>query len=500
MYFKYFAVSLVFMLLTACNSNKPVDHGAEHEDLKVQYTMYNDSLELFAEADPLVTGTVSNVLSNFTTLSDFKPLASGKVTMKLTVNGQTVEETAENPIRRGIYSFNVTPAGAGKGTIEYLVRTGTGETRIIVPDVTVYPDAAVAEEDIEKNAAPATNTTAFTKEQSWKIDFSTGYAVREPFGQVIRTMALVQPAQGNESVVTARSGGVVTFTGKTVLEGTEVASGQPLLSIRGSGFAEDNSAVRFTEAQNNYEQAKAEYDRAMLLAEDKIVSDKQLLETKTRFENARSVYENLKQNFSRTGQTVTSPMRGFVRQLLVENGQYVEPGQPLMVISQNSTLMLRAEVQPRYARFLNSITSATVSSGDDNKTYTLEELDGRIFSVGKAATADGYLIPVTVQVRNTAGFVPGSFVKLWLKTVADAEALTVPNSALIEEQGAFFVFVQVTPEKFEKRLVQTGATDGIRTEVTGGLRDDERIVTKGAILVKLAQATGALDAHSGHVH
>ncbi|MDM8002430.1 MAG: efflux RND transporter periplasmic adaptor subunit [Bacteroidota bacterium] len=500
MYFKYFAVSLAAMLLTACNNSNPVDRGAEHEVLKVQYTVYSDTLELFAEADPLVTGTVSNVLSHFTTLSDFKPLASGTVTLKLTVNGQTVEETAENPIRRGIYSFNVTPAGAGKGTIEYLVRTGTGESRIIVPDVTVYPDAAVAEEDIEKNAAPSTNTTAFTKEQSWKIDFSTGYAVREPFGQVIRTMALVQPAQGNESVVSARSGGVVTFTGKTVLEGTEVASGQPLLSIRGSGFAEDNSAVRFTEAQNNYEQAKAEYDRALLLAADRIVSERQLLEAKTQFENARSVYENLQQNFSRTGQTVTSPMRGFVRQLLVENGQYVEPGQPLMVISQNSTLMLRAEVQPRYASFLNSINSATVSSGDDSKTYTLEELDGRIFSVGKASTADSYLIPVSVQVRNTAGFVPGSFVKLWLKTVADAEALTVPNSALIEEQGAFFVFVQVTPEKFEKRLVQTGTTDGIRTEVTGGLRDDERIVTKGAILVKLAQATGALDAHSGHVH
>jgi hypothetical protein len=30
--------------------------------------------------------------------------------------------------------------------------------------------------------------------------------------------------------------------------------------------------------------------------------------------------------------------------------------------------------------------------------------------------------------------------------------------------------------------------------------DSERIVTKGAILVKLAQSSGALDAHSGHVH
>lgn len=491
---------MISLLIAACNSNNRVDHGAEHEDLKVQYTVYSDSLEMFVKADPLLAGTVSNVLSHFTTLSDFKPLASGTVTMRLTVNGQSVEETAETPLRRGIYSFDVTPAGAGKGTIEFLIRSEGGESRIIVPDVTVYPDAAVAEEDVERNAAPATNTTAFTKEQSWKIDFSTGYAVREPFGQVIKTTALVQPAQGNEAVVTARSGGVVSFTGKNILEGTAVSPGQALLTVRGSGFAEDNSAVRFAEAQNNYEQAKADYDRAVLLAADRIVSEKQLLEAKTRYENAGSVYENLKQNFSRSGQTVTSPMAGYVRQLLVENGQYVESGQPLMVISQNSTLMLRAEVQQRYARFLNSISTATVRSSDDDKTYTLEELGGKILSVGKAATADSYLIPVSLQVRNSGKFVPGSFAEVWLRTVTAAESLTVPNSALIEEQGAFFVFVQVTPEKFEKRVIQTGATDGIRTEVTGGLRDDERIVTQGAILVKLAQATGALDAHSGHVH
>jgi RND family efflux transporter MFP subunit len=502
MYFKFFLASVISLLLAACN-NSP-DHGhdneADHEELKVHFIAYSDSLELFAEADPLVTGTTSNVLSQFTTLPDFKPLASGTVTMKLTVNGQTVEETAETPLRRGIYSFDVTPAGAGKGTIEFLIRSEAGESRIIVPDVTVYPDAAVAEKDVESNAATATNTTAFTKEQSWKIDFSTGYAVREPFGQVIKATALVQPAQGNEEVVTARSGGVVSFTGKNILEGTAVSSGQVLLTIRGSGFAEDNSAVRFAEAQNNYKQAKADYDRTVLLADDRIVSEKQLMEVKTRYENAASVYDNLKQNFSSAGQAVTSPIAGYVRQLLVENGQYVGSGQPLMVISQNSTLMLRAEVQQRYARFLNSISTATVRSAYDDKIFTLEELGGKILSVGKAATADSYLIPVSIQVRNSGKFVPGGFAEVWLRTVTAAESLTVPNSALIEEQGAFFVFVQVTPEQFEKRVIQTGATDGIRTEVTGGLRDDERIVTKGAIFVKLAQATGALDAHSGHVH
>ncbi len=67
-------------------------------------------------------------------------------------------------------------------------------------------------------------------------------------------------------------------------------------------------------------------------------------------------------------------------------------------------------------------------------------------------------------------------------------------------QGAFFVFAQVTPELFEKREVKIGINDGIKTEILNGITKSERIVTMGAILIKLAQATGTLDAHAGHVH
>ncbi|HNX84445.1 MAG TPA: HlyD family efflux transporter periplasmic adaptor subunit, partial [Bacteroidales bacterium] len=185
---------------------------------------------------------------------------------------------------------------------------------------------------------------------------------------------------------------------------------------------------------------------------------------------------------------------------LVRNGQYVGAGEPLTVISQNKSLLLRAEVQQKYARDLMSITAANIRTIEDNKTYTLEELNGKVLSVGRTTTTDNFLIPFTLQINNAGSLVPGGFVELYLKTVSNSKALTIPVSAVLEEQGNFFVYVQVTPELFEKREIKTGATDGIRTEVISGLVDDERIVLKGAVLIKLAQATGSLDAHSGHVH
>ncbi len=90
--------------------------------------------------------------------------------------------------------------------------------------------------------------------------------------------------------------------------------------------------------------------------------------------------------------------------------------------------------------------------------------------------------------------------ELYIKTITKQDALTVPNSALLEEQGIFFVLVQVNPELFEKREVKIGNTDGFDTEIITGLLPNERIISSGTMLVKLAQSAGALDAHSGHVH
>jgi hypothetical protein len=149
---------------------------------------------------------------------------------------------------------------------------------------------------------------------------------------------------------------------------------------------------------------------------------------------------------------------------------------------------------------LSNITSANIRLTNSNRIYSLEELNGRVLSYGKSADVNNPLIPVLFQVNNKAGLLAGSFVELFIKTQTTAQAITVLNEAIIEEMGNYFVFVQLTPELFEKRAVIKGVTDGIRTEITEGIAAGDRVVSKGAILVKLAQSSAALDPHAGHVH
>jgi RND family efflux transporter MFP subunit len=230
------------------------------------------------------------------------------------------------------------------------------------------------------------------------------------------------------------------------------------------------------------------------------VSASELQRAKAEYDNAKALYETIKNNFSQSGQKVTSPISGYVCQLMVKNGEYVEAGKPIMSVSQNKKLYIRADLQPRYYSVLNNIRTANFRIPKTNTSYRLEDLDGRLVSFGKSADNGNVLIPVTFEVNNTVGLLSGSFVDLYIKTQSDNPMLTVANGALIEEMGNFFVFVQLTPELFEKREIQKGATDGYRTAVLGGLKAGERVVAKGAVLVKLAQASGALDPHAGHVH
>lgn len=490
---------LISILIGCKKTMQQTDEEHAH-NAKLQLTEYSDIMELFAEADPFVVGQNSGILAHFTWLENFKPLESGDVTVSLIIGKNGVKQTLSKPLRLGIYKFEIQPQIAGVAKIIFDINSEKGKTQIIVNNITVYNDKHDAEHAAENNVFSETNTTVFTKEQSWKVDFATAYPHTEPFGQVIKTTAQVQSAQGDEEIVSAKAAGVVKFSAENVLEGKSVSNGQTLFSISSSGLASNNSAVQFAEAKNNYEKAGADYDRAKELAKDQIVSAKDLLNAKTQYENAKAVYSNMNKNFSSSGQSVKSPMSGFVKQIFVQNGQSVEAGQSIVSVSQNKTLVLRAEVQQKYAPILGTIKSANIRTIYNNQTYTLEQLNGKIISFGKTTNSDNYLIPVSLQIDNKGGFVSGGFVEVYLISISNTQALTVTNQSLLEEQGVFFVYVQVHPELFEKREVKIGVTDGLNTEILSGITSKDRIVTNGAMMIKLAQATGNLDAHSGHIH
>ena len=396
---------------------------------------------------------------------------------------------------QGIYRFCVRAEAEGEAN---LVFSADGQ-RASIP-VRVFGSASEASEYAESLEVRSSNGAVFPKEKSWSVDFATEEAVLEPFGQVIRATSRVQPSQEEVFTVSALTDGVVSIGAKALVEGREVRKGETLCIVKGSGTADENLATKYARAEADYNFARIEYERKKALASDRIVSESELRQAEAAFEIAKAVFENLKGNFDASGQSAKSPIEGFVTSVTVSNGQFVRAGDPIATVSRSRSLLVVAEIQPRYSACLKDICGATFKDMDSGRIWTLDELGGKVVSYGKSVSSDSPLIPVTFSVPNKGGFIPGSFLQTRIITRSETPAITLPTTSLIEEQGNYFVYRQLTPEYFEKTPVTIGASDGLRTEIRSGLNAGERVVSKGAMFVKLAQASGALDPHAGHNH
>ena len=538
------------------------DHGHEGEG-HLLLTAYSDGLEFFAETGTFVAGQEVSVLLHVTELQDFKPYVGEDVSVCLVPKGKSAGNNcgncshghgteAEPEIEgeghshqheghshegeaheghqlegeghshshegeahedhqhegeghthqhegktevQGIYRFCVRAEAEGEAN---LVFSADGQ-RASIP-VRVFGSASEASEYAESLEVRSSNGAVFPKEKSWSVDFATEEAVLEPFGQVIRATSRVQPSQEEVFTVSALTDGVVSIGAKALVEGREVRKGETLCIVKGSGTADENLATKYARAEADYNFARNEYERKKALASDRIVSESELRQAEAAFEIAKAVFENLKGNFDASGQSAKSPIEGFVTSVTVSNGQFVRAGDPIATVSRSRSLLVVAEIQPRYSACLKDICGATFKDMDSGRIWTLDELGGKVVSYGKSVSSDSPLIPVTFSVPNKGGFIPGSFLQTRIITRSETPAITLPTTSLIEEQGNYFVYRQLTPEYFEKTPVTIGASDGLRTEIRSGLSAGERVVSKGAMFVKLAQASGALDPHAGHNH
>ena len=113
-----------------------------------------------------------------------------------------------------------------------------------------------------------------------------------------------------------------------------------------------------------------------------------------------------------------------------------------------------------------------------------------------ADTQTGY-VPVVFAFDNKAGLVSGAYADVYLLLADRQEALSVPLSAITEEQGVYSVYVQLDEDCYMKREVTLGQSNGERVLVRNGLRSGETVVTRAALQVKLA---GSATVIPGHTH
>lgn len=348
----------------------------------------------------------------------------------------------------------------------------------------------------EKNSGEEhSDEIVFTRQQADAIGLEVYNVEPGIFSQVIKTSGQIQSAQGDEATIVATTNGIVSFPARSIIEGAPVGTGTTIVTISARNLYEGDPVAK---AKITYETALKEFKRAEGLVKDKIISEKEFEQSRLKYENARTAYEAQATNVTASGVKVTTPISGYIKNRLVNQGEFVSVGQPIATVSKNRRLQLRADVSENYFNELGKIRNANFVVSYNNKAYRLADLNGRLLSFGKAADETSFYIPVTFEFDNIGDFIPGSYVEVYLLATPQNNVISIPVSALTEEQGIYFVYLQIGEEEFLKREIAIGESDGKNVRVLSGLSTGDKVVIKGAYQVKLASNSPVLP--EGHSH
>ena len=217
------------------------------------------------------------------------------------------------------------------------------------------------------------------------------------FTEVINVSGQIQPTPDNEITVVSGSAGVIDFVGNYLTEGMWVKSGTPLVTVSAKNMVNGDPSVA---AEVEYESALREYERAKSLVADRLISQEEFEQIRLRYEKAKNARPSA---VTSLGVTVSSPIDGYIKKVYIKKGDYVDVGQPVVVVSRDKRLQLRAEVSEKYANRLPALTGANFKPSYGDTLYKLSDLNGRLISYGRAVDDNSFYIPVIFDF-DTGGY------------------------------------------------------------------------------------------------
>lgn len=340
-------------------------------------------------------------------------------------------------------------------------------------------------------------------EQMEKAGVKTETVKAGDFTAVMKAAGQISRPQGDEQTIAATASGIVKFVNASMTEGTQIGKGQSIATISAKNLQDGDPTAK---AKAEFEAAKKEVERLRPLVDDKIVSQREWEQAQLNLKTARAAYKGIAP-YTHDGQTnVASNMSGFVKTLLVKSGDYVNVGDPIATITQDRKLQLKVDVPECAYKDMKTISGANFLTTGDDKVYRLADINGRLVSYSRTLPEGSAYLPATFEMDNVGAIVPGSFVEVFLLMQSRKNVITVPTSALTEEQGTYYIYIKENGHNhegeamFEKREVKTGQTDGLRTEITHGLKEGETVVSEGAYQVKLAAAASIIPEGHSHNH
>lgn len=328
------------------------------------------------------------------------------------------------------------------------------------------------------------------------VDFSSSHQVLTLSGKVAygedRYSKISSPLQGR--VVEVR-----------VHLGDRVKAGDVLLVVDSpdiaqaySEYVKEDSDLHY--ATRAHELAKDLYENKAMPLKDLKQAENELVKARAEFRRAkerllslRVPAEELTKPLDKQKITsrfeMKSSLTGVVVERAVTPGQSVggDPSQVLFTVADLDMLQVLADLYERDLALVKEGQFARVSV----EAYPGVDFPATLAAIGDVVDPATRTIKVRAWVNNDAHKLkPEMFARLHLDVGEASQFIVVPREAVLEADGKQFVYVVEEQNRYAKREVKIANISPEQVRVLEGLTRGQRIVTKGAVLIKGQEVKG----------
>ncbi|MFN9718043.1 MAG: efflux RND transporter periplasmic adaptor subunit [Planctomycetota bacterium] len=180
---------------------------------------------------------------------------------------------------------------------------------------------------------------------------------------------------------------------------------------------------------------------------------------------------------------LVAPFDGTIEKRVVSSSERVAAGDSLITLADTSTLWVAADLREREWNALALKPGDTVSVS--TSIAGLETCSATVHFVGREVDPSTNAVPLVAVIENSTGKLrPGMFVRVSVPAADSRQAVTVPESAIMQHDRQSFVFMPQSTTKFRRVNITPGIRQGGHVEVVSGLTSGEKVVSDGAFVLK----------------
>ena len=287
--------------------------------------------------------------------------------------------------------------------------------------------------------------------------------------------------------------------------GDQVKAGAVLLVVDSpdiaqaySEYVKEDSDLQY--ATRSHELAKDLYSNKALPLKDLKQAENELVKARAEFRRAKERLLSLRVpaeelNKPLDKQQITSrfemksPLTGIVVERMVTPGQSVggDANQVLFTVADLDMLQVVADVYERDLALVKEGQFAKVKV----EAYPEVDFPATVASVGDVVDPASRTIKLRAWVNNQDHRLkPEMFARLHIQVGDATKILVVPKEAVLESDGKQFVFVVEEPNRYVRHEVKVSNFTTDQMRVLEGLTPGQRIVIKGAVLIKGQEVKG----------